>query len=257
MPTTKSATSVASGNSAERSMALLALLADEGRPLPLAELAARLGLPKGTVHRMCMQLLQGGYIARDLNERDFAVGPALRKLAFNTLNHETVRGLRHDLLCELVAQIKETCNFTTLDAASVLYLDRVEAPWPWRLKLDAGEHVPLHCTASGKLFLALMPRPRRETLLAQMALPRMTHHTITSAKALREECAAVAAAGHAIDNEEFIEGLIAIAVPVVDASQSVLAALAVHASTSRVSRKQVQTYLPALQAAAERMGRLL
>ena len=39
----------------------------------------------------------------------------------------------------------------------MLYLDRVEAQWPLRLTLDVGSHVPLHCTASGKLFLALMP----------------------------------------------------------------------------------------------------
>ena len=36
----------------------------------------------------------------------------------------------------------------------MLYIDRVEAQWPLRLSLDVGSHVPLHCTASGKLLLA-------------------------------------------------------------------------------------------------------
>ena len=128
-----------SGSSAERSLRLLALLAHEGRALSLADLAAQLGLPKGTAHRICTQLLATGFLARDLDERSFVVGPALRQLAFDTLNHGSVRGLRHEVLAALVQAVGETCNLTTLDGARVLYLDRVEAQWPLRLTLD------LHC----------------------------------------------------------------------------------------------------------------
>ncbi|MEO6030307.1 MAG: helix-turn-helix domain-containing protein, partial [Burkholderiaceae bacterium] len=135
-----------SGSSAERSLRLLALLASEGRALGLAELAARLALPKATAHRICTQLVAAGFLARDVDERSFGVGPALRQLAFDTLNHGTVRGLRHAVLADLVARVGETCNLTTLDGTQVLYLDRVEAQWPLRLTLDVGSHVPLHCT---------------------------------------------------------------------------------------------------------------
>ena len=245
------------GSSAERSLRLLARLAEEGRALTLAELAADLGLPKGTAHRLCTQLLETGFIARDVNERDFMVGPALRKLAFDTLNHGTVRGLRHQVLSELVAGIGETCNITTLDGASILYLDRVEAPWPWRLTLAVGEHVPLHCTASGKLFLALLPLRQRELLIAQLRLTAVTEATITSGTALREECARIAAAGYSVDRQEFIDGLLAIAVPILDETGQIRAALAVHAPVSRLSSEQALEKLPALQDAALRLSRLL
>lgn len=247
----------ATGSSAERSLRLLAQLAEAGRALSLADLAAALALPKATAHRLCTQLQETGFITRDINERDFVVGPALRKLALDTLNHGSVRGLRHEVLADLVEQVGETCNFTTLDGASVLYLDRVEAPWPWRLSIDVGVHVPLHCTASGKLFLALMPRERRETLISQLTLQAMTDNTLTSPKALRDECTRIAAAGHALDLEEFITGLIAIAVPVRDDDGNVRAALAIHAPAARLSHDQAVARLPALQAAAKRMRKLL
>lgn len=256
-PTTDAAPPAFGTSSAERSLALLALLADAGRPLALADLAAGLGLPKATAHRQCMQLLQSGHLARDVDERVFAVGPALRKLALDTLNHETLRGVRRDVLTELVSRINETCNFTTLDGTSVLYLDRVEAPWPWRLKLEAGEHVPLHCTASGKLLLALMPQPKREALLARLTLQRMTPRTITSAKALRAACTVIAAAGHSLDEGEFIDGLLAIAVPVFDAAGEIRATLATHAPASRMTRDAALAHLPVLHAAAGRMRELL
>src|SRR5947209_7088536 len=84
------------------------------------------------------------------------------------------------------------------------------------LTLAVGAHVPLHCTASGKLFLAFMPAAQRDALLAHASLAAMTPATLTSAKALRAECERIAAAGHSCDREEFIAGLIAVAVPVRD-----------------------------------------
>ncbi len=252
-----STSSSSTGSSAERSLRLLARLAREGRALSLADLAADLALPKGTAHRLCAQLLETGFIARDIYERDFVVGPALRKLSFDTLTHGTVRGLRHQVLTELVKEVGETCNFTTLDGASVLYLDRVEAPWPWRLTLEVGEHVPLHCTASGKMFMALMPARQRELLISELSLVAMTDATITSRAQLLLECESIARAGYSLDRQEFIDGLLALAVPVCDENGIMRAALAVHAPISRLSAEQALQRLPALQAAAQRLSRLL
>lgn len=246
-----------SGSAAARSLAVLAVLAAEGKAMPLSDLAARLSLPKATTHRLCAQLLEAGYLVRGLGEREFLVGPALRRLALDTLNHGTVRGLRHQVLAELVRVVGETCNFTTLDGASVLYLDRVEAPWPWRLTLDVGVHVPLHCTASGKLFLAFMDGARRDAMLANLKLTRMTQATLTTLEALHKECAAIVARGHSFDREEFIDGLVAIAVPIRDGAGEVRAALAVHAPTARLRLDEAELRLPALHAAAARMAALL
>ena len=253
----KGETESSTGSSAERSLRLLTLLAKEGRALSLADIATRLSLPKATAHRLCAQLLEGGFIARDIDARDFVVGPTLRELSFDTLNNGTVRGLRHEVLADLVERVGETCNLTTLDGASVLYLDRVEAPWPWRLTLAVGVHVPLHCTASGKLFLAFMPPDQRAELIAETSLKRMTDKTITSAPALQKECNTIAVAGYSLDREEFITGLLAIAVPVRDKAGIVRAAMAVHAPRARLSLEQARGHLPALHAAAKRMGRLL
>ena len=249
--------SASPGSSSERSLRLLQVLADQGRPMSLAELVETLHLPKATVHRMCAQLMEGGYIARDLSERDFVAGPALRKLALNTLNRSNLRGLRHDVLNSLVAQVGETCNFTTLDGASVLYLDRVEAPWPWRLTVDVGVHVPLHCTASGKLFLAFMADKQREFMLRALDLQPATEHSIKNVDALRQECAAVRLLGYSVDREEFVPGLVAVAAPVRDAAGAVCGALSMHAPLVRMSLAQALEHLPALQRAATRMAALV
>lgn len=245
------------GSSADRSLRLLALVAAAEHPLALADLAQHLGLPKATAHRLCMQLQSSGHLVRDVEARSFSVGPALRRLAFDTLNHGHTRGLRHVVLEALVQEVGETCNFTTLDGAGVLYLDRVEAPWPWRLSLDVGTHVPLHCTASGKLFLAHMPEAERNPLIEALPKLRLTANTLTTARALRAECDDIAQQGHALDREEFIAGLVALAVPVCSADGQVRAAVAVHAPVARLSVADALARLPALKRAAARLAALL
>lgn len=246
-----------SPSSAERSLRLLSILADRGVPMSLAELVAALEVPKATVHRICVQLLEFGYVARDVNEQDYVVGSALRKLSLDTLNHGSLRGLRHEVLATLVGQIGETCNFTTLDGAGVLYLDRVEALWPWRFTLDVGAHVPLHCTASGKLFLAFMPDKQRDTMLRTIDLQPITAHSIVNVEALKRECETIRERGYAFDSEEFVLGLVAMAVPVRDAKGEIRAALAVHAPAARLPMELGLQRLPLMHQAAERMARLL
>jgi DNA-binding IclR family transcriptional regulator len=135
----------------------------------------------------------------------------------------------------------------------VVYLDRVEAAWPLRMTLSPGSHVPLHCTASGKLLLALLPKAARTRLIAHLALTRYTDTTITDGERLAAELAQIRADGFATDNEEYHAGLVCVAVPVVDAKRRACAAIAVQALASRMPLQRALAHLPDLRAAAEAM----
>jgi IclR family acetate operon transcriptional repressor len=102
-----------------------------------------------------------------------------------------------------------------------------------------------------------MPAEERETLIAQLPLTRMTRHTLTTVKALKAECEAIAAQGWSSDREEFIAGLIAVAVPVRDGGGRARAAIALHAPSARLSLAEAQRQLPALRAAAAQMVALM
>ena len=196
-------------------------------------------------------------IANDVNEKAFLIGPALRRLAMDTLTHGTLSALRHTVLNDLVDEVGETCNFTTLSGSSVLYLDRVETRHAWRLTIDVGERVPIHCTASGKLFLAYMTSTKRNYVLRNIELHKLTEQTVTDPARLRVILEAIAENGYSEDRQEFIPGLVAIAVPVFDASNELRAAVAMHAPTSRVNSDEALAMLPALRKAAGRMTALL
>jgi len=239
-----------------RAVSVLEALVAAERPAALAELTSLVRLPKPTLYRMLGMLETAGLVMREPGARRYAPGPRLAALGRNVMLNASLRAERGAILARLVGEIGETCNFTMLDGAQVVYVDRVEAAWPLRMTLTSGSHVPLHCTASGKLLLALLPKVGRERLVAQLPLNRYTEATITDAKRLGAELARIRADRYATDNEEFHAGLVCVAVPVAGKKRA-CAALAVHAPASRMPLERALSYLPVLRKAAAAMSSTL
>lgn len=240
-----------------RAIAVMEHVAQAERPVSLAELGEALELPKATIHRIALSLESLSILLRDPGSKRYGIGHRYAALAAGTLGNSSLRGVRHAIMQRLVDEIGETCNFTMLDGASVLYIDRVEAHWPLRMHLQPGSRVPLHCTASGKLFLANLRSTVRQRLLSSLRLERHTANTITDPGALTRALERVRADKVGTDNEEFLDGLVAVAVPVSGARKRVCAALAVHGPTARLSFDQALGHVPKLHAAAAELAATL
>lgn len=239
-----------------RVFALLEEVARYERPVSQAEVIATSGLPKPTVYRLLSLLQRLGMLLREPKGKGYTVGPRLSALAVEVLMNSAPRAPRHAVLRALVDEIGETCNMTMLDGDEVVYIDRVETAWPLRAHLQPGSRVPIHCTASGKLFLSQLPARRRRHLMQAAPLKRYTETTITEPKKLERALARIRAEGFSTDNEEWLAGMIAVAVPVLDESGRVYAAVAVHAPEPRMTLEQAKRHLPALRRAADALSRL-
>ena len=241
-----------------RLMDLLEHLVREGRPLALPEVVAGTGWPKPTVHRMLQQLEMGGWLQREPDGRRYALAPRLLRLSEDALGASTQHGVRHAVLRQLVAELGESCNLTALSGAEVVYLDRVESAFPLRLELRPGTRVPLHCSASGKLFLAHLDPARRRALLDGLSLTHHTATTLVRRDALEAELATIRRQGHAFDAEEFVDGLVCIAVPVrASGERGLRCALALQAPSARVPLARLPAFLPRLAEAAQALARTL
>jgi DNA-binding IclR family transcriptional regulator len=240
-----------------RVLDLIQLVAASPQPMTLAEIGTALNLPKPTVHRLCVRLEEARYLTREPGRYRYRVGPATERLAFNAIRRGSASVQWRLILERLVDDIRETCNFTAPAGNEVVYVERVESRWPLRLHLEVGSRVPMHCTASGKLFLAFMDAERRTRILESLTLTRLTERTITARDKLEQEIAQVAARGYSTDDEEFIQGLVAVAVPVVDARGRVVGAVACHAAKPRLDLAQALEHLPRLRAAALEIGETL
>ncbi len=236
-----------------RAIAALEFIVRADRPVSLTEVMTDVGLPKPTVYRILPLLEHSGLLPREPGGKRSIVGPRLAHFGTEILMNSSVRGARHAILQRLVDDIGETCNFTMLDGSEVVYLDRVETAWPLRMNLQPGSHVPLHCSASGKLFLAMLSRAQRAKLLDNLPLHRYTENTITDRSRLERELERIRRDKTSTDNEEYLAGLVCVAVPVLSRDGKPCASVAVQAPVARMSMGKALAHVPALRRAAVAM----
>ncbi|MEI8324983.1 MAG: IclR family transcriptional regulator, partial [Betaproteobacteria bacterium] len=237
-----------------RLFSLLEAIARKDQLFTLQSLAEDTGLPKPTLHRMLQQLESAAILQRMGDGRQYSTGLRLRRLAENLLLNNTYHGARHAILRHLVEEVGESCNITALNGSDVVYLDRVETPAPLRFYLHPGSHVPVHCSASGKLFLAQMSPTQRRRLLAHAPLTQYTAKTVTDPVQIEQELKKVRRDGFALDNEEFLPGLLCAAVLVPAAAGCSNLCVAVQAPIMRLTPDKALQLLPALQRAATALG---
>lgn len=241
-------------SAALRAFALLELIVGADAPTSIAELVERTALPKPTVFRILTMLESAGLAVREPSGKAFTVGPRLARLGRDIMMNNSVRAQRHAILRRVAGEIGETCNLTMMEDDVVVYVDRVEAQFPLKIDFQPGSRVPMHCSASGKLFLSQMPQQKRRAMLEALMLTRYTPNTITHVDLLEAELDRVAVAKVSVDNEEYLAGLICLAVPVTDREGRIIACLAVQAPVARLSLNRAMEHLPALRRAADAMA---
>lgn len=240
-----------------RLLMVLEELCRAGVPITPTKVNTTLKLPKPTVHRLFHTLEVEGFIQRDIDGRSYSPGERLRRLSMDVLSSVRIRTARLAVLNALAEEVGETCNIATPDRHMMTYLDRVETKWPLRIQLPVGTSVPFHCTASGKMYLSSFQPPHLRTYLSATKLNGSTPHTITDPVKLTDELAMIAERGYSTDNEEFMEGMVAIAVPISDNRNRLLATLSIHAPTQRISLDALTAHLPLITASARQLTALL
>ncbi|MCX7567469.1 IclR family transcriptional regulator [Sulfitobacter sp. F26169L] len=240
-----------------RLLLLLEELARAGTPITPTVANEVLCLPKPTIHRLFHTLEQEGFLQRDIDGRSYAPGGRLRRLASSVLSTSRIRQVRQAILKALGDEVGETCNLAIPERHTMIYLDRVETKWPLRIQLPVGTEVPFHCTASGKMYLSSLKPTLFAKYLDAVTLEKHTARTLTTADSLTTEIESIRARGYSTDDEEFMDGMVAIAVPLLDIQGRLMSTLSVHAPVQRVSLKDLKAHLPRLKSAAAELSELV
>lgn len=238
-----------------KAFSILDAIAASSLPLSMAELARITGMTKPTAHRIVTVLAELGFVERDSSKRGYVEGPRLIRFALSALQGAAPRTMRHAVLRSLSEQTGETCNFGVLAGAEVIYVDRVEAKWPLGLRFEPGSHVPAHCSAIGKLMLSLQEDEQVEQLLRTLPLTRYTAHTLTNTRELARELKKIRETGIGIDNQEFIDGVVCVAVPVRADNGELVGGIAMSAPEARISLQEALALVPTMKNAATKIGK--
>jgi DNA-binding IclR family transcriptional regulator len=179
------------------------------------------------VHRVLGQLEKLKLIIRDRSRERYSIGPRLSRLAFVTLRSLNQSARQADPQ-ELVDDIGETCNVGVLDDLDYVFLQLMECRWPLRLHQEVGTRIAAHTVSGGKLLLAYLDPVLSRNLIKARKLKAATSHTLTSLADLEAEFVRIRASGYALNNQERIDGVVGVAVPVFDPDGNVLASVGMH-----------------------------
>jgi DNA-binding IclR family transcriptional regulator len=240
-----------------RFLLILEEIAQIGKPVTPTEVNKALGLPKQTLHRMFTTLEDVGFLQREIDGRSYSPGARMRSLAIKTISSTRIRSARLAIMQKLSDRVKETVNLAIPDRDCMIYLDRIESDWPLRIQLPIGTKVPFHCTATGKLYLSTLTKQRLESLLNNLNFESHTSKTIIDPDALKAEIRTIKKQGFASDHEEFVDGMIALAVPIFDETKRMTAALSFHAPTQRMDMSMAKEHLDDLKNAAHELSILI
>jgi len=223
-------------SSLRRALSVLRFIAenDSGRPLGLAELAMGTGLPKSTLKRLVVPLVDEGLLQQSADNGAYSLGAFTAYLGGQYLERLDLRTLGRPVLEGLTADTSETAHLVIRDGFEVVYIDKVDSPNPVRMYSRIGNRLPMYCTATGKAILSQLPTHVLDEL-AEGGLPRLTPTTLTNVADLRRAVDKARANRYAVDNGENEIGIRCAGAAILDQSGRPVGALSVSAPDVRVS----------------------
>lgn len=195
-----------------RAFDILRVVAESHSEMGISDLARHLGLSKSTTHGLVQALLGVEALDQGQQGKKFFLGPAVVELAFRNWNHFKVVEQSQPILNDLRDDINETIFLGALSHWRGLIMATAEALKPLKITSPPGTTIPLLAGAVGKVFLAQHDDAHIARLLKERELPQFTTRSIVSKKAYLDELSRVRNQGYALDNEEYLPGVRAVAV---------------------------------------------
>lgn len=232
-----------------RAFEILEVIAGQGGELSLSEIAASVGLPAPSVHRLLRTLVSLGYLRQETSRR-YALAPRLIRLGDAAAKQFGSWG--YPVLNRLMEAIGESANMAILDGTNAIYVAQVAGRHSMRMFTEVGRRVPLHATGVGKALLAQLSDEEILRILELAGMQSITPHTITDPNVLLQELRASRIRGYLIDDGEQEVGVSCVSVPVPGAPSPT--AISISAPTPRMTPDVIRQAATALREAATAMS---
>ena len=181
--------------SVQLALDVLEAVAFSNEELGVTQLAQRLKLTKGSVHRHLLTLVERGYLVQNPATTRYALGPRSRLLAHHAPDADLIQ-LAAGPMRELRDQLGHSVVLSKSTPRGALVLSMVPGTAAIEIGVRSGSELPFHSSAQGKVLLAFAPRPQQQRVLAR-PLQSFTSHTVVDPKPVEDELLRVAQLGFA------------------------------------------------------------
>jgi DNA-binding IclR family transcriptional regulator len=241
----------------DKAFNVLRVLSQTDHDADLAALAEQTSLPKSTLVRILSTLKLHNAVQQDPKTRRYRLGWGLIHLGKSAERQFDLERIVRPYLEQLSKESGETASLAILEGMRAIYLAQELSDSIIRGVPPIGAELELHCTAVGKVLLTSFSDDLFDALISEYGLPRATEKTIDNSEQLRNEIAAIATRGYALDDEEAERGGRCIAAPILDNSGNVVAAISITGPTSRIELHRVEEYAGIVKRVAGKVSEAL
>ncbi len=221
--------------------------------LTLTEVADAAGLTRAGARRILLTLEHLGYLKRD--GRAFSLTARILSLGFPYLTSLPFWNFAEPVMEGLVRQVHESCSAAVLDGTEIVYVLRVPTQKIMAINLSIGSRLPAYCSSMGRVLLAGLDPHASTAVLRASTLRARTPHTETRLTRLKAIVDDVRRQGWSLVDQELEEGLISMAVPIVDAGGRTIAAMNISGQANRTPAREMQRrFLGPLEHAARKIS---
>ena len=240
--------------SVKKAFAILSAISSSKDGMGVSDLAKKLQMAKSTVHGMTSALEELGAVMRDPLTKKYKLGFTLLEIGRSAYYQIDLQTSARPITEELMARTQTSVFLGILNWDQVTILDTVESRQGLNITAPVGSTIPLFAGAVGKVFLASMPEEQAAKIVNSKGLPRFTANSIVDMDVYFSELMQVREKGYAVDDEEYILGVRAVASPLMGLGQLRSAIWAVGFKAS-LDEKKMQTLTAETQKAAKTISR--
>ncbi len=260
-PTISSAVEVASDKnfvvSLQKGLDVLTCFSRQHNRLTVSEVGRLTQSSPASARRALLTLQTLGYL--DSDGKRFWMLPKTLLVAHAYLASRPAPSLAQPLLDALSERTRESASLAMLQGDDAIVIARSTARRSLSTGLGIGSRLPAYCAALGRVLLSGLPPEEAARRVRAMPRPPLTARTVTGVGDVLALIARCREEGHASNDGELEIGVRSMAVPVLDRSGRVMAAMSIAVRAERMTLAELrETFLPALRKASNNlMARLL
>ena len=195
----------------KKALKIIKLIVRENKPLGVTEIASSLALSKSTTFGILKSLEEEGFVVKVDPIKKYMAGGELFELSKRVLRATDLTSITRSFLEKLVERVDETVFLGVREDDAVRVLEVVEPRKELKISSPVGARFALTAGVIGKIFLAPLQNEEILTFLTGHELPQYTDNSITDPVKFLEAIEKTRLSGYAIDFEEYLTGMRAVA----------------------------------------------
>jgi len=245
-----------SAPSVKKAFKILYAITEASNGLGISDLSKKLKIGKSTVHGITSALEEMGVLVRDPLYKTYTLGYSLIELCRTAYMKIELKDLARKPMEKLMEKVGETIFLGVLNGDHVTIVDTVESRNEMKITSPPGTRLPLLAGATGRVLLSQIEKEKAKEIIQKKGLVRYTSKTVTDQRQFLREIEKAKKQGYAVDDEEYISGVRAVAAPLLSASAPP-AALWVVGFTSTLDDQKVKTVIREIQEAVQKIKQSL